>query len=271
MIGRMRPFYQAHWDISKDIKHVWLLFCTYYIAWIFQWILGDEWRGEWWLHQVHRADRQHRVWTPQCAASWMLLLYAGDSSRWLLTPGPQFLSRGAQTFWHRAYSIITSRTTSVLYLNLKRGRMCWNLSFVRLKVILCLSSFMQWFDEPCCPTWRNSINMSNQQVRSLVNDFLKLNGQPLAFSLKRVNNERKDNWFSFHAAPRVSTNIYTKRAYIRVCIKPPRAKKTTTLAPENPHTCSPSNICLSEEKELDGIINLPHWQWGACEEGWGKL
>ncbi len=104
MIGRMRPFYQAHWDISKDIKHVWLLFCTYYIAWIFQWILGDEGRGEWWLHQVHRADRQHRVWTPQCAASWMLLLYAGDSSRWLLTPGPQFLSRGAQTFWHRAYS-----------------------------------------------------------------------------------------------------------------------------------------------------------------------
>ncbi len=122
-------------------------------------------------------------------------------------------------------SIITSRTTSVLYLNLKRGRMCWNLSFVRLKVILCLSSFMQWFDEPCCPTWRNSISMSNQQVRSLVNDFLKLNGQPLASSLKRLNNERKDNWFSFHAAPRVSTNIYTKRAYIRVCIKPPRAKK----------------------------------------------
>ncbi len=105
MIGRMRPFYQTHWDISKDIKHVWLLFCTYYIAWIFQWILGDEGRGEWWLHQVHRADRQHRVWTPQCAASWMLLLYARDSSRWLLTPGPQFLSRGAQTHWHRAYTV----------------------------------------------------------------------------------------------------------------------------------------------------------------------
>ncbi len=104
MIGRMRPFYQTHWDISKDIKHVWLLFCTYYIAWIFQWILGDEGRGEWWLHQVHRADRQHRVWTPQCAASWMLLLYARDSSRWLLTPGPQFLSRGAQTHWHQAYN-----------------------------------------------------------------------------------------------------------------------------------------------------------------------
>ncbi len=151
---------------------------------------------------------------------------------------PQFLSRGAQTFWHRAYSIITSRTTSVLYLNLKRGRMCWNLSCVRLKVILCLSSFMQWFDEPCCPTWRNSINMSNQQVRSLVNDFLKLNGQPLAFSLKRVNNERKDNWFSFHAAPRVSTNIYTKRAYIRVCIKPPRAKKNNIGSWEPPHMLS---------------------------------
>lgn len=31
---------------------------------------------------------------------------------------------------------------------------------------------------------------------------------------------------------------------------------------------SPSNIVsLSEEKELNGIINLPHWQWGACEEG----
>ncbi len=37
---------------------------------------------------------------PQCAASWMT--YARDSSRWLLTPGPHFLSRGAQTFWHRA-------------------------------------------------------------------------------------------------------------------------------------------------------------------------
>ncbi len=46
---------------------------------------------------------------PQCAASWMLLLYARDSSRWLLTPGPHFLSRGAQTFWHRAraYNILS--------------------------------------------------------------------------------------------------------------------------------------------------------------------
>ncbi len=52
MIGRMRPFYQAHWDISNDIKHVWLLFCTYYIAWVFQWILGDE--------------EQYRVWTTRC-------------------------------------------------------------------------------------------------------------------------------------------------------------------------------------------------------------
>ncbi len=103
MIGMMRPFYQAHWDISKDIKHVWLLICTYYIAWIFQWILSGEGRGE-------NGDCSRSVVrtvstgceTPQCAASWMLLLYAGDSSRWLLTPSPQFLSRGAQTFWHRA-------------------------------------------------------------------------------------------------------------------------------------------------------------------------
>ncbi len=99
MIGMMRPFYQAHWDISKDIKHVWLLICTYYIAWI----LGGEGRGE-------NGDCSRSLVrtvstgceTPQCAASWMLLLYAGDSSRWLLTPSPQFLSRGAQTFWHRA-------------------------------------------------------------------------------------------------------------------------------------------------------------------------
>ncbi len=74
-------------------------FCTYYIAWI----LGDEGRGE-------NGDCSRSVVrtvstgceTPQCAASWMLLLYARDSSRWLLTPSPQFLSRGAQTFWHRA-------------------------------------------------------------------------------------------------------------------------------------------------------------------------
>ncbi len=82
-------------------------FCTYYIAWI----LGDEGRGE-------NGDCSRSLVrtvstgceTPQCAASWMLLLYARDSSRWLLTPGPHFLSRGAQTFWHRAraYNTITS-------------------------------------------------------------------------------------------------------------------------------------------------------------------
>ncbi len=74
-------------------------FCTYYIAWI----LGGEGRGE-------NGDCSRSLVrtvstgceTPQCAASWMLLLYARDSSRWLLTPGPHFLSRGAQTFWHRA-------------------------------------------------------------------------------------------------------------------------------------------------------------------------
>ncbi len=43
----------------------------------FQWILGGEGRGEWCLYQVHRVDRQYRVWTPQCAASWMT--YARDS------------------------------------------------------------------------------------------------------------------------------------------------------------------------------------------------
>ncbi len=66
-------------------------FCTYYIAWI----LGDEGRGE-------NGDCSRSLVrtvstgceTPQCAASWMLLLYARDSSRWLLTPGPHFLSRG---------------------------------------------------------------------------------------------------------------------------------------------------------------------------------
>ncbi len=82
-------------------------FCTYYIAWI----LGDEGRGE-------NGDCSRSLVrtvstgceTPQCAASWMLLLYARDSSRWLLTPGPHFLSRGAQTFWHRAraYTCFTS-------------------------------------------------------------------------------------------------------------------------------------------------------------------
>ncbi len=30
----------------------------------FQWILGGEGRGEWCLYQVHRVDRQYRVWNP---------------------------------------------------------------------------------------------------------------------------------------------------------------------------------------------------------------
>ncbi len=77
-LGRMRPFYQTHWDISNDIKHVWLLFCTYYIAWVFQWILGDE--------------EQYRVWTTRCV----------EGGRWWdrqeIVPvdsgGPFVLSRG---------------------------------------------------------------------------------------------------------------------------------------------------------------------------------
>ncbi len=87
MIGRMRPFYQAHWDISKDIKHVWLLICTYYIAWIFQWILGDERRRKWW-------DRRYRVWIPQCAAPLdVTVTYARDS--FVDSPaGPFVFSRG---------------------------------------------------------------------------------------------------------------------------------------------------------------------------------
>ncbi len=73
-------------------------FCTYYIAWIFQWILGDEGRGNGDCSRSIVRTVSTGCETPQCAASWMLLLYARDSSRWLLTPGPQFLSRGAQTF-----------------------------------------------------------------------------------------------------------------------------------------------------------------------------
>ncbi len=112
MIGMMRPFYQAHWDISKDIKHVWLLICTYYIAWIFQWILSGEGRGKWW-------DRQYRVWIPQCAAPLdVTVTYARDSfvdSPSVLRPGwhmqeTAFVDSqggllssrgGAQTHWHR--------------------------------------------------------------------------------------------------------------------------------------------------------------------------
>ncbi len=121
MIGMMRPFYQAHWDISKDIKHVWLLICTYYIAWIFQWILSGEGRGKWW-------DRQYRVWIPQCAAPLdVTVTYARDSfvdSPSVLRPGwhmqeTAFVDSqggllssrgGAQTHWHR--QIGTSLTKS---------------------------------------------------------------------------------------------------------------------------------------------------------------
>ncbi len=91
-------------------------FCTYYIAWI----LGDEGRGE-------NGDCSRSLVrtvstgceTPQCAASWMLLLYARDSSRWLLTPGPHFLSRGAQTFWHRARAYIIYMMIMEIYLHKK--------------------------------------------------------------------------------------------------------------------------------------------------------
>ncbi len=73
MIGRMRPFYQAHWDISNDIKHVWLLFCTYYIAWIFQWILGDEGMMR---PSVQGVDH------PVCCVLDAAVTYARDSSCW---------------------------------------------------------------------------------------------------------------------------------------------------------------------------------------------
>ncbi len=124
MIGMMRPFYQAHWDISKDIKHVWLLICTYYIAWIFQWILSGEGRGKWW-------DRQYRVWIPQCAAPLdVTVTYARDSfvdSPSVLRPGwhmqeTAFVDSqggllssrgGAQTHWHR--HIGTSLTSIIMF------------------------------------------------------------------------------------------------------------------------------------------------------------
>ncbi len=102
MIGRMRPFYQAHWDISKDIKHVWLLICTYYIAWIFQWILSGEGRGKWW-------DRQYRVWIPQCAAPLdVTVTYARDSfvdSPSVLRPGCCcYMQEIAPVdYWHQAH------------------------------------------------------------------------------------------------------------------------------------------------------------------------
>ncbi len=113
-------------------------FCTYYIAWI----LGGEGRGE-------NGDCSRSVVrtvstgceTPQCAASWMLLLYAGDSSRWLLTPSPQFLSRGAQTFWHRAraYSLQIERPRLILPL----GHRSRSVAFLCARIVSCTHATMQ--------------------------------------------------------------------------------------------------------------------------------
>ncbi len=129
MIGMMRPFYQAHWDISKDIKHVWLLICTYYIAWIFQWILSGEGRGKWW-------DRQYRVWIPQCAAPLdVTVTYARDSfvdSPSVLRPGwhmqeTAFVDSqggllssrgGAQTHWHRHIGTSLTKAIPSSYINI---------------------------------------------------------------------------------------------------------------------------------------------------------
>ncbi len=87
MIGRMRPFYQTHWDISKDIKHVWLLFCTYYIAWI----LGDEGRGKMVTTPVPSCGPSAPgVDPPVCCV--LAVTYVRGSFCWLLAPGLQFLS-----------------------------------------------------------------------------------------------------------------------------------------------------------------------------------
>ncbi len=87
MIGRMRPFYQTHWDISKDIKHVWLLFCTYYIAWI----LGDEGRGEMVTTPGPSCGPSAPgVDPPVCCV--LAVTYVRGSFCWLLAPGLQFLS-----------------------------------------------------------------------------------------------------------------------------------------------------------------------------------
>ncbi len=87
MIGRMRPFYQTHWDISKDIKHVWLLFCTYYIAWI----LGDEGRGKMVATPVPSCGPSAPgVDPPVCCI--LAVTYVRGSFCWLLAPGFQFLS-----------------------------------------------------------------------------------------------------------------------------------------------------------------------------------
>ncbi len=96
MIGRMRPFYQAHWDISNDIKHVWLLFCTYYIAWIFLWILGDEGMMR---PSVQGVDH------PVCCVLDAAVTYARDSSCWFQEGLLSSLGGGGgQTYWHKAYS-----------------------------------------------------------------------------------------------------------------------------------------------------------------------
>ncbi len=78
MIGRMRPFYQAHWEISNDIKHIWLLFCTYYIAWVFQWILGDEERGGEMIPPLSVQGVDH----PVCCVLDAVVTYARGSSCW---------------------------------------------------------------------------------------------------------------------------------------------------------------------------------------------
>ncbi len=121
MVGRMRPFYQAHWDISKDIKHVWLLICTYYIAWIFSEFSvvrgggNDETVSTGcgspsvlhpWMLLLHMQETA--LWIPQCAASWMT--YARDS--FVDSQGGLLSSRGggpdtlAQTHWHQSYSFL---------------------------------------------------------------------------------------------------------------------------------------------------------------------
>ncbi len=41
---------------------------------------------------------------PVCCVLDAVVIYARDSSCWLLTPGLQFLSGGGQTYWHQAYS-----------------------------------------------------------------------------------------------------------------------------------------------------------------------
>ncbi len=147
MIGMMRPFYQAHWDISKDIKHVWLLICTYYIAWIFQWILSGEGRGKWW-------DRQYRVWIPQCAAPLdVTVTYARDSfvdSPSVLRPGwhmqeTAFVDSqggllssrgGAQTHWHRhiGTSLTQAWTFSMAIISI----------LSRVIMLVCFAVFTHW-------------------------------------------------------------------------------------------------------------------------------